>query len=162
MSTGDRCSRCSDCSCSRCSENGTGDSESLKSSLFCTCIEQPATATPATAATPRKGQRPALQTIGSQRPANHSDATHNKPAAPAACQCGNRKEDEMNAKTKMEMGRKIIQIAAAMGGNPGDPDMVTGALCDDGTVWPSWNGDKWHPMPAIPQPTRNTGAQRAA
>lgn len=67
MSTGDRCSRCSECSCSRCSENGTGDSESLKSSLFCTCIEQPATATPATAATPRKGQRPALQPIGSQQ-----------------------------------------------------------------------------------------------
>ncbi len=66
MSTGDRCSRCSDCSCSRCSENGTGDSESPKSSLFCTCIGQPATATPATAATPRKGQRPALQTIVTQ------------------------------------------------------------------------------------------------
>ena len=72
----------------------------------------------------------------------------------------------MNAKTKMETGRKIIQIATAMGGNPGDPDMVTVALCDDGTVWRSWNGDKWNPFPAIPQPTphttRQATAQRAA
>lgn len=72
----------------------------------------------------------------------------------------------MNAKTKMETGRKIIQVATAMGGNPGDPDAVTVALCDDGTVWRSWNGDKWHPMPAIPQPTphitRQATAQRAA
>lgn len=75
MSTGDRCSRCSDCSCSRCSENGTGDSESPKSSLFCTCIGQPATATPATAATPRKGQRSALQTIVTQHRHRAAQAT---------------------------------------------------------------------------------------
>lgn len=68
----------------------------------------------------------------------------------------------MNAKTKMEMGRKIIQIAAAMGGDPFDAEMVTVALCDDGTVWRSWNGGKWNPMPEIPQQTRNTAAQRAA
>jgi hypothetical protein len=69
---------------------------------------------------------------------------------------------EMDAKTKTETGRKIIQIATAMGGIPGDPETVTVALCDDGTVWRSWNGDKWNPFPAIPQPTRSTGAKRAA
>lgn len=68
----------------------------------------------------------------------------------------------MNAKMKMEAGRRIIQIAAAMGGDSGDPETVTVALCDDGTVWRSWNGDAWKPYPAIPQPTRNTGAKRAA
>lgn len=66
MSTGARCSRCSGCSCSRSSKNGTGDSESPKSSLFCTCTVQPATATPATAATPCKGLREPVQTIGTQ------------------------------------------------------------------------------------------------
>lgn len=68
----------------------------------------------------------------------------------------------MNAKPKMEAGRKIIQVSTAMGGDSGDPETVTVALCDDGTVWRSWNGDKWHPFPAIPQPTQNTGAKRAA
>jgi hypothetical protein len=79
-----------------------------------------------------------------------------------SCQCGYRQEDEMNAKPKMETGRKIIQVATPMGGIPGDPETVTVALCDDGTVWRSWNGDKWNQMPAIPQPTQNTGAKRAA
>lgn len=68
----------------------------------------------------------------------------------------------MEAKTKKETGRKIVQVATAMGGNPGDPETVTVALCDDGTVWRSWNGDGWKPFPAIPQPTQNTGAKRAA
>ncbi len=70
----------------------------------------------------------------------------------------------MNTKTKT--GRKIIQVATAMGGNPGDPETVTVALCDDGTVWRSWNGEKWNPYPALPQPTpnvtRQATAQRAA
>lgn len=60
-----------------------------------------------------------------------------------------------------KMGRKIIQVATAMGGEPSDPDTVTVALCEDGTVWRSWNGDEWKPMPEIPQQTWNNGAQRA-
>ena len=68
----------------------------------------------------------------------------------------------MEAKTKKETGRKIVQVATAMGGDSGDPDTVTVALCDDGTVWRSWNGKQWHQMPAIPQPRLGAGAKRAA
>lgn len=60
------------------------------------------------------------------------------------------------------MNRKIIQIATAMGGNPGDPDTVTVALCDDGTVWRSWNGGEWKPMPMPPQNGPHAAQHRAA
>lgn len=60
------------------------------------------------------------------------------------------------------MNRKIIQIATAMGGIPGDPDTVTVALCDDGTVWRSWNGDEWKPMPKLPEGDPHTAKRRVA
>lgn len=60
------------------------------------------------------------------------------------------------------MNRKIIQIATAMGGIPSDPDTITVALCDDGTVWRSWNGDAWKPMPMLPQNAPRAAQDRAA
>lgn len=56
----------------------------------------------------------------------------------------------MDGKTKIVIGRKIIQVATAMGGSADDPETINVALCDDGTVWRSWNGEKWKPMPEIP------------
>lgn len=48
--------------------------------------------------------------------------------------------------------RKIIQVATAVSGDS-DPDSLTVALCNDGTVWRSWNGKAWSQMDPIPQPS---------
>jgi hypothetical protein len=56
------------------------------------------------------------------------------------------------------MVRKIIQIATTFVEDGKEPDHVTTALCDDGTVWernwPRYNCDGlWYQLPPIPQDT---------
>lgn len=48
--------------------------------------------------------------------------------------------------------RKIVQIAAATGGDGGEQWPVLYALCDDGTVWRKpLPGSLWEKVSAIPQ-----------
>lgn len=44
--------------------------------------------------------------------------------------------------------RKIIQVSTSMGQ---ENDCYTVAICDDGTVWGSFNGRPWQEYPLIPQ-----------
>ena len=50
-------------------------------------------------------------------------------------------------------GRVITQIAmaAVRSDDRGDFNVVTQALCGDGTVWECVNGDAWTLLPEVPQ-----------
>lgn len=60
------------------------------------------------------------------------------------------------------MMRKPIQIHTLIGPENAKWQgmMLVTALCDDGTIWESWNGGAWTRLPDIPQDDHPTTPTR--